>query len=190
MTAFTDNLEKASTSASKALRAEIKSEDSKRRYREMRQEANFVAETYHLLRGPIGNYGLSNLFMEYEYPDKVKSEDKEKKLRPDLIYDGKNGDEVVEFRAFWDGDFYKGGWEIRANPQKVIKTYYSKLSHYKSLPDRIISLTLVVAYLGPEKLDDKKPFDLMQFRNSIMKQIPDYRKAIGKKNPEINVIIC
>lgn len=190
MTAFTDNLEKASTSASKALRSEIKSEDSERRYREMRQEANFVAETYHLLRGSIGNYPISNIFMEYQYPSKIKTVDGEKNLRPDLIYDGMNGDEVVEFMAFWDGNFCKGTMEITAESRNVIEKYYSKLLTYKSLPDRIVSLTLVVAYLGPEELEGRVHFNLTQFRGSVMKQIPNQSKLSGKNDPEIHVIVC
>lgn len=190
MTAFTDNLKKASNSAAKSLRDDVNSEDIERRYREMRQEANFVAETYHLLRGSIGNYPISSLFMEYVYPGKVKAGDKKKKLKPDLIYGGKNGDEVVEFRALWDGDFYKGTWKIKGEPQKIIKKYYSKLLKYKSLEEKAVSLTLVVAYLGPEELDGRGHFDLTQFRGSVMKQIPNQSKLSGKNDPEIHVIVC
>ena len=50
MTVFTEHLKAASTSAAKVLRSDVKSEDEVSRYREMRQEANFVAEVYHLLR--------------------------------------------------------------------------------------------------------------------------------------------
>ena len=47
MTRFTENLEKAAASAAEILRSDVTSDDEVIVYRQMRQEAHFVAETYH-----------------------------------------------------------------------------------------------------------------------------------------------
>jgi hypothetical protein len=189
MTAFTDDLEKASMSAAKVLRADVNSKDIDRKYREMRQEATFVAEVYHLLREGYGKHRAEDFFLEYVYPDKIESGDKKKKLKPDLIYEGKNGDEVVEFKVFWNGDL-NGRSYVNKNAQIIIRTYFDKLLSYRNLPNNIVSLTLVFAYVGPNTLNDNSRYNLDQFVSSVMETIPEYRKMSEKKQPEIRVIVC
>ena len=190
MTVFTEHLKAASMAAAKVLRSDVKSEDGVSRYREMRQEANFVAEVYHLLRSTNERYIAEDFFLEYLYPKKVKVGSKEKRLKPDLIYGGKDGDEVVEFRVFWDGDVEEGSSHIKAIRNGIITKYFAKLLSYRELPDKIASLTLVVAYLGPEIADDKTPFDLDLFKDSVIASISNYDKLKRERKPEVQVIVC
>ena len=190
MTVFTEHLKAASMEAAKVLRSDVKSEDEVSRYREMRQEANFVAEVYHLLRITNERYIAEDFFLEYIYPKKVKVGSKEKRLKPDLIFGGMDGDEVVEFRVFWDGDVEEGSSHIKAIRKGIITKYFAKLLSYRELPDKIASLTLVIAYLGPEIADDKTPFDLDLFKNSVIASISNYDKFRGKQKPEVQVIVC
>ena len=190
MTVFTEDLKTASVSAARALRADVTSDDYVRRYMEMRQEADFVAETYHLLRSLAGKYNAEDFFLEYIYQEKVKSGSKEKRLKPDLIYEGKDGDEVVEFKAMWDGDIEKGGSKIKAVRRGIITKYFTKLLSYRDLPNKIASLTLVIAYLGPEMVDNETHFDLNQFKDSILASISNHDKLRESSNPELQIIIC
>ena len=190
MTKFTEDLEKASMSAAKILRSDVTSDDGDRAYREMRQEADFVAETYHLLRSMNNKYQAEDFFLEYIYPKKVKMWNNERRLKPDLIYEGKDGDEVVEFKALWDGDIEGVSSKIISARKGIISKYMTKLLAYRKLPNKIVSLTLVFAYLGPENMDNGQHFALNQFKDSIIDFIPDYGKLSKESKSELRVIVC
>ena len=190
MTKFTEDLEKASMSAAKILRSDVTSDDGDRAYREMRQEADFVAETYHLLRSMNNKYQAEDFFLEYIYPKKVKMWNNERRLKPDLIYEGKDGDEVVEFKALWDGDIEGDSSKIKSARKGIISKYMTKLLAYRKLPNKIVSLTLVFAYLGPENVDNGQHFSLNSFKDSIIDFIPDYGKFSKESKPELRVIVC
>ena len=190
MTKFTEDLEKASMSAAKILRSDVTSDNGDRAYREMRQEADFVAETYHLLRSMNNKYQAEDFFLEYIYPKKVKMWNNERRLKPDLIYEGKDGDEVVEFKALWDGDIEGDSSKIKSARKGIISKYMTKLLAYRKLPNKIVSLTLVFAYLGPENMDNGQHFALNQFKDSIIDFIPDYGKLSKESKSELRVIVC
>ncbi len=187
MTRFTEDLEEASTLAAKILRSDVTSDDEVRAYRQMRQEAHFVAETYHLLRNK--NRG-EDFFLEYIYPEKVRVWDKERRLKPDLIYETIDGDEVVEFRVLWDGDIEANTSKIKSSSKGIISKYVTKLVAYRKLPNKIASLTLVIAYLGPENLDNGKHFAMKSFKDSIIYFTSEYSTLMEKSKPEVRVIVC
>jgi len=187
MTGFTEDLEKAADAAAKILRNDVTSDDDVRVYREMRQEADFVAETYHILRN---KYRAEDFFLEYVYREKVKVWDKERHLKPDLIYETKEGDEVVEFRVLWDGDIEADTSKIKSSRKGLISRYVTKLMAYRKLPNKIASLTLVIAYLGPEKLDKRQRFAIDTFKESITGLVHDYSKMMRESAPELRVVVC
>lgn len=190
MTKFTEDLEKASISAAKILRADVTSDDDVLAYREMRQEADFVAETYHLLRSTDNRYRAEDFFLEYIYPEKVMLWSKKRRLKPDLIYEAKDGDEVVEFKTLWDGDIEEGSSKIKSARKGIISKYLTKLKAYRKLPNEIASLTLVIAYLGPENAGNGQRFALNQFKDSILDFISDYNKLRKELKSELRIIIC
>lgn len=190
MTKFTDDLEKACITAAQILRADVTSEDDTRKYREMRQEANFVAEAYHVLRGMNKRYQAEDFFLEYMYPKKVSLWSKKRRLKPDLIYETNDGDEVVEFTAFWDGNIKRGDSKIIPTGKGVISKYLTKLKAYRKLPNKITSLTLVIAYLGPENVGKGQSFDPKQFKDSILNSISNYGILRKELSSEVHIIIC
>ena len=190
MTVFTEDLKKASITTAKVLRADVTSDDDVLAYREMRQEADFVAETYHLLRSMNNKYRAEDFFLEYIYPEKVKVWSNKRRLKPDLIYEGKDVDEVVEFKALWDGDIEEGSSKIKSAKKGIITKYLTKLLAYKKLPNDIASLTLVIAYLGPEIGDKSLRFAINQFKDSIIDSISDYDKLGKESKTELPVLVC
>ncbi len=183
MSNFVQDLQDSLTAAEE-LRKNVKSDDWERRHREQRQEAQLVAEVYRILRGK--GYSSGELFMECLYKP-ISIDGVTKKLKPDLIYENGEADEVVEFRVFWEGDLFKNSSSINGTAQGTVQKYYEKLMLYQRLP-RIASTSLVFAYLGPEKLAENYSFSPKQFRTSVLESIKEPKSATRKKVP-IEVIV-
>lgn len=116
------------------LRNNVVSKDEERLHREQWQEAQFVAEVYHLLRA-IG-YDSGNLFMEYYFPQ-IKVKNRNRRLKPDLIYERDGYDHVVEFKVFWDSDLYKNSSMINGTAKNIVAKYYDKMLLYSLLKQPI-----------------------------------------------------
>lgn len=160
MSKFTEDLKMVCFSAAEDFRSYVVSEDDERRHREMRQEAQFVAEIYHRLQ--TLDYISNELFMEYLY-SAIQINGKKRKLKPDLILENEFGDEVLEFGVFWDGDLYKNGSSLIGTAQNKVQNYYTKLLAYRELPNKISTLTVMFAYLGPDVLENGSTFAIDDF---------------------------
>lgn len=192
MSKFTVDLKEICDNAARDFGAFVVGKNEARRHREMRQEAQFVSEVYHRLL--LRNYESRTLFMEYLYPQ-IEIEGEQHKLKPDLIFESEQGDEVVEFRAFWDGDLEESGSSIKSTPQRIVQEYWEKLQLYTKLPNRISSLTLVVAYLGPGVTvgGNKKSqwdFNFGEFRHSIELHCRSDKGERSTRKIPIEVIAC
>ncbi len=185
MSNFVQDLQDASNAAEE-LRKNVKSDDEERRHREQRQEAQLVAEVYRILRG--NGYNSEELFMEYLYKP-ITVNGMTRKLKPDLIYENEGADEVVEFRVFWEGDLFKNSSSINGTAQRIVQEYYQKVMLYQLLPRRIASVSLVFAYLGPEKLTDGYNFSPAQFSASVLEPIRMELKSANRKKVPIGVIV-
>lgn len=180
MNKFVQDLQYASNAAAKELRKNVESDEEERRHREQRQEAQLVAEVYCILRGD--GYSSKELFMEYLYTP-ITVNGIERKLKPDLIYEKDGADDVVEFRVFWEGDLYKNSSSINGTAQGIVQTYFEKIKLYPGLPHRIASVSLVLAYVGPEKISDTTTFDFKEFSDTIHESIKKDFKSEVKKVP-------
>ena len=163
---FLTDLKRAVDESAKTLRKNVVSEDLDLKYREQRQEAQFVSEVYHNLRN--NEYKSKTLFMEYSYQP-IELDGKRKRLKPDLIFESEGYDHVVEFKVFWEGDIEKNSSKIKDRQKDTTLTrYYEKMLMYSLIQDKKIkSLYLVFAYVGPSKTEDGIYFNTKVFDTSI-----------------------
>ena len=164
------------------------SEDTDRRYREQRQEAQFVSEVYHSLRN--NGYEAESLFMEYSYPA-FELEGKKKRLKPDLIFESNGYDHVVEFKVFWEGDREANSSKIsKRQKDTTIKKYYEKMLLYSRLKDQPIkNLYLVFTYVDPSKIENGKAFNAQEFYKSVSTYVLDMESKKKETEIPIKVII-
>jgi hypothetical protein len=186
---FTEDLRTASVTAAKALRSDLTSDVYVIMNMEMRQEADLVAETYHLLRSLNGKYKTRDFFLDYIYQKNVKLRIKEKRLKRDLIYKGQSWDAIVEFKNMWGGDIENGRTNLKAVRKGIITNYLTKLLSYRDLPNKIVSLTFIIVYLEPEMADKGQHYDLDQFRDSILDSISNHNKFRESLYPGLLIII-
>ena len=187
MNSFLTDLKKAVDKSAKTLRKNVVSGDADRRYREQRQEAQFVSEVYHNLRN--NGYEAKSLFMEYSYPA-VEVEGK-KRLKPDLIFESNGYDHVVEFKIFWEGDREKNSSKIKER-QKIttLTKYYRKMLLYSRLQDQPIKhLYLIFTYVGPSKIENGKTFHAQEFFESISSYVLNIESKEEESKFPIKVII-
>lgn len=186
MTEFYKHLSEICIVTAEDFRKTVRSKEEVRRYREMRAEFQFAAEIYHRLRE--SGYGIKDIFMNYTYPEEIPSQSR--RLRPDLIFESNGKDEVVEFRIFWDGHLFETS-ELKKHTRNIVDEYYEKMKLYRKLPgNKIKSLTLAFAYLGPIKLSDKAKFDLNSYSKSIQSEIEEkFSEDLSEKH-KIEVISC
>ena len=189
MNSFLTDLKRAVDESAKTLRKNVVSEDADRRYREQRQEAQFVSEVYYNFRN--NGYKSKSLFMEYSYPY-VEMEGEEKRLKPDLIFERDGNDHVVEFKVFWEDDIKKNSSKIREGQKNTtLIRYYKKMLLYSLLQDQEIKcLYLVFAYLGPSKMQNGIVFNTQEFGNSILDYLRDIKSKEKKSKLPIEIIIA
>lgn len=186
---FVNDLKVFGTTAAKKLREDVKTGDKTIRYREMRQEAQVVAEVYHMLRK--SGYDIDGLFLEYVYGTPVENGNNKQKLKPDMIYSHNGVAEVAEFRVFWDGDLYKRNPSaINGTAQNIITEYWKKLLAYSKLPNAISSCSLVVCYLGPNFLENSKEFSMAKFSSSVSSCLGLDKESQEMDRIQYNAIVC
>ena len=185
---FLTDLKRAVDESAKTLRKNVVSEDLARRYREQRQEAQFVSEVYYNFRN--NGYKSKSLFMEYSYPY-VEMEGEEKRLKPDLIFESNGYDHVVEFKVFWEGDREANSSKIsKRQKDTTIKKYYEKMLLYSRLKDQPIkNLYLVFTYVGPSKIENGKAFNAQEFYKSVSTYVLDMESKKKETEIPIKVII-
>jgi hypothetical protein len=183
---FKEELKAACKRSADELRKSVVTKtDENRLYREQRQEAQMVAETYHKLLK--SGYKTSEFFLEYVYKvDGVK-----RKLKPDLIFEENGFDNIVEFKVFWEGDIDENSQIRRKKDGKLFKSTIDKIDlnkiqlyHENSRFLNIRSICLVLAYVGPNFLDNRRSFSLKSFEKSF----GDILEKMGKLDSE--VIVC
>ena len=185
MNGFLNDLNRATDSAASELRKYVKSFEDKKLYREQSTEALFVAETYYNLRK--NGYSPETLFMEFMY-DPVLIDGKNRKLKPDLIFEQGGKDQVVEVKVFWDGDLEDESSSLTPGALRVVDRYYRKMLLYPKLKKQVSDLHLVFAYVGPESFKKAKDFNYEEYSASIDHRIELLRKKYGKINIPINVV--
>lgn len=167
------------------LRNNVVSGEEERLHREQRQEAQFVAEVYHLLREK--GYSSDSLFMEYYYPQ-INVKKRNRRLKPDLIYERDGSDHVAEFKVFWEGDLYENSSKINGTAQDVVKNYYNKMLLYSLLKQPITCTYLVFAYIGPMKRGKNIKFDVSDFSKSVSGTFKALESVETKSNLPIEII--
>lgn len=183
MNRFLSDLKKFIPESAEKLRNNIESDE--RLHREQRQEAQFVAEVYHLLREK--GYDSKSLFMEYYYPQ-INENNEKKRLKPDLIYESDECDHVAEFKVFWEGDLYENSSKINGTAQHVVERYYDKMLLYSRLKKPITCTYLVFAYVGPMKRGKGIKFDASDFSKSISDKLKALQPVKKKSNLPIEII--
>jgi hypothetical protein len=186
MDVFLKDLRNATECAAKELRKAVVNFEEARFHREQRQEAQLVAEVYHYLRSNC--YFAKDLFMEYLYP-RASINGKQKKLKPDLIFENNGADHVVEFGVFWDADLYLKNSILNQSAKNTVENYYEKILSYSELRGNVAKGYLVFAFLGPDLFESGKRFNQSEFVDSLLKHI-DYLKSQKKKtNFPVEVIV-
>lgn len=185
MNRFLSDLKEFIPESAEKLRNGVVSKEEERLHREQRQEAQFVAEVYHLLREK--GYNQDSLFMEYYYPQ-IYVKKRNRRLKPDLIYESDGCDYVAEFKVFWDGDLYGNSSRINGTAQEIVKNYYNKMLLYSLLNLPIKCTYLVFAYLGPIKRNKGIKFDVSDFSKSILGTLKTLQSEKPKPNLPIEII--
>ena len=183
---FLKDLKNATEFASKELRETVVNFEKARFHREQRQEAQLVAEVYHNLRSK--GYFAKDLFMEYLYPN-APINGKQKKLKPDLIFENNGADHVVEFRVFWDGDLYLKNSILTQTAKNIVEKYYEKMLSYSELRGNVAKGYLVFAFVGPDLFESGKRFNQSEFVDSLLKHIAYLKSQKGETNFPVEVIV-